>query len=470
MLKIFLFVIFTFNGVLGLNQNPGIWLTYKASFFEKYPSNLLAEYSQDFQDIKIDPSYAPNFAFKEFKIRSFNLVTGKGITKLIEDAINVTVLDFAPEFEFVIRNTSKRQVVICPSSTVTFKISAKSQTQRDFLELNDFLFKVGLIKLIEQNEGTIQDNLSVQDNFKAELEEFLNALLPIFWSQSICKRCLKEINIWNTGLSFAYLHSSPPRITPELLHHFLDGTIFLNRTGYRVPPIKAPAEFSIEDTDFKSDLRVLISSYSLNSGLYSLWESGKLVYNISTNSFIPINVATISMIFPQITSIYAGDLPMILECGANVYDEKHAPQIHLIENGFILDLAYLCDFLVLDGSTVQNVLTLQGDLKLSSELNITDNNLVLVIKDLELSNTQVIESTIGKFGMSEVEWKLKMSSRYLIEFVNNFLSKARIPVESLTTEKIKLDNLLIREEMGIIYLSFPTEQQVQAKPSINFDL
>lgn len=298
----------------------------------------------------------------------------------------------------------------------------------DYNLQGDWLIKIANSNLIK---GLIKKIIKGQINkiLSGTLKKTINQMI----ANTIANLSLPQI-IDGKTLALDYEIISSPKILNGKFLSINSKALLLNTD---IPKsLNPPFNLTDDIPDFEDSgktLELMLSEYTINSALYTIWLSGFLKATID-NSIIPneipvkLNTTTLDIIFNGISDKYGIDVPV--EINIVVADN---PNVKFAKDNVDLKSNFECKIFVLTNETVKEQaywfkFTMIGGAKFSLSENGSAN---VNANYLKIENSQMIETTVEDSNIQNLENWVNFASNVGLSYINKmYLNdlKFKIPV------------------------------------------
>jgi hypothetical protein len=216
---------------------------------------------------------------------------------------------------------------------------------------------------------------------------------------------------------------------------------------------------NISDFDFNSDkgknIELILSDYSLNSGLFTLFMMNIFKININSeilpeNFPVKINTTSLNIIFNGMSEKYGEDIPAEM-----FFKIINPPTMNFFENEMRLFLTFDCQVNVLpEGEEKQLAIRFSGDLSSDFNLKILEKgNVELSINKVQLKKISEIESNIEKADLENVQEFVNFVLATGVPILNkDYLRDLKINLPEIDGVDISDINLFIKENFVDLHL------------------
>jgi hypothetical protein len=311
-----------------------------------------------------------------------------------------------------------------------------------------------IIKLVKS-----QINSIISSSLKKSVNDYMNNLmisLPPYLD-------LKE-----KGLSLDYGIMEQPKVTNNSYLTINSKGLIVNTNISETlnPPFNITK--NIEDFDFtnnpQKNVELILSDYSLNSGLFTLFMMDILKININSeilpeNFPVKINTTTLNVIFNGISDKYGEDIPS--ELLLKIID---TPKFNFKENAMNLNIPFQCSVFVLPENTEKQLaIEFNGNLSLDLNLKITEKGKAEVnINTLDLSEVNVIQSNVEKADLGNVQELINFVFRIGVPILNkNYLNSINFNLPKISGIDFSDMNLILKENFIDLHLNPNFEEVIK---------
>lgn len=321
----------------------------------------------------------------------------------------------------------------------------------DYDITGDWLSKIANSKLIKE---------FIIISVKNQINNLLSSSLMTTVNTSIrtiISNLSTKILLNKNGLTLDYEINSSPKIEEEkFLSLFSKGLIF----NTNIPQTNNPP-FSMTENipDFnESDklAELIITDYTVNSALYSLFLSGMLKVNID-NSVLPnnfplkVNTTVLDILFNGVSKKYGYDFPVEMNCEAT-----ENPIIKFSEENFNIALNFKCKINVLVSENVkEQAYYFSSSLIANVKFALLENgNIQVNINSAKVENTQMIETKVEETNIQNVENILNFVSNAGLTYVNkNYLNDIKIKLPKIKGIDINNSTAVIKNDYVDIHVT-----------------
>ena len=234
------------------------------------------------------------------------------------------------------------------------------------------------------------------------------------------------------GLAFNYEILNSPKISSEFVILNSKGTVVNTQINKTLnPPFELPANVPDFEADAKN-AEILISDFSINSALYTLFLSKVMNINVTTDNLpgnlpLKLNTTTLDIFFNGLSNQYGLDKKIDMDCSA-----LEAPMVNLVKESINFLLKFECTLNVLkDENITEQALRFNSSMIADLGFNLGEKgHVVAMINKLNLANTTIIESNVSEIYIQNVENLINFGSNIISPYLNrNILNNFTIPLD-----------------------------------------
>lgn len=232
-----------------------------------------------------------------------------------------------------------------------------------------------------------------------------------------------------------------------------------------IPPFNlTPAIPDFNDSD--KALELLLSEYTVNAALYTLWKSGALQAKID-DSIVPpefpvkLNTTALDILFNGVSAKYGVDKPVELVCGA-----VQNPVVQFSQENVDFSLNFECKiFVFTSDNEKEQAYWFKSTVGASVKFALKENGQANVnINYAVIDNSEMIETTVEETNIENIENWLNFASNLGLSYVNkHFLNNLKIDIPVIEGVDLKNSTAVIKDK----YVDVHVTPEIQALKFLN---
>jgi len=231
------------------------------------------------------------------------------------------------------------------------------------------------------------------------------------------------------------------------------------------PPFNLTADIP-DFSDSGKSLELLISDYTVNSALYTLWLSGFLKINID-NSILPpefpvkLNTTGLDILFNGVSAKYGADKP--IEISVAMVEN---PVIKFSQENIDFNVNFECKVYVFINETEkEQAYRFKFTLDASTKLAVSENGHANVnVNYALLKNSLMIETTVEETYIENIENWINFASNVGLSYVNkNYLNELKIDIPVFKGVDLNNSTVVVKDN----YLNLHITPKVDALKFLN---
>jgi hypothetical protein len=478
----------------------GIKLTIKEELIDSLEKDFIPQIIQNLKNFSLT-NQTINYDLKitTLKINLDNIKINLDNSNFTENNFKFIMVN--PN-KILLKITDVKGDIIFDDSIKLSVFSTNSHVEAKLLKFNlNILFALNEIES-KKNKGQmlpslILENIDLDFDFTYEISgDFISKLANYSWVKSIIIRLVKSqinsvltsslkksvndylnnliislppyLDLKEKALSLDYGIMEQPKVTNNSYLTINTKGLILNTNISET--LNPPFNFTTNITDFdftndsEKNVELIISDYSLNSGLFTLFMMDILKININSeilpeNFPVKINTTTLNVIFNGISDKYGEDVPS--EMLLKIID---TPKLNLKENGINLNVPFKCIIFVLTENTEKQLaIEFNGNLSLDLSIRITENGKTEVnLNSVDLSEVNVIQSNVEKADLGNVQELMNFVFRIGVPILNKkYLNDIKLNLPKISGIDISDMNLLLKENFIDLHLKPNFEEVIK---------
>lgn len=356
--------------------------------------------------------------------------------------VNAELYSFGLKVEFALDQIESKQskgkfLPLISLQNIEVNLDFEYNLQGDWLIkiANSHLIKGFVIKLIKN-----QINSVLSGSLKKTINQTISNAISNLPANAI---------IDGKFLSFDYEILSAPKIQKDkFLTLNLEALLF----NSEIPQTLSPPFNFTEIPDFNDtgkDLELMLSEYTINSALYTMWLSGLLQLKLDT-SLIPaefpvkLNTTALDIVFNGVSAKYGVDRPIELNCAA-----LDNPIFKLAKENFDFSSNFECKIFVLTNNTeLEQAYWFNSRLGASVRFALEENGHANVnINYAIVDNSQMLQTTVQETNMENIENLINFVSSVGLPYVNkNYLNNLKINIPVLNGVDFNNSSVVVKDK------------------------
>jgi len=218
--------------------------------------------------------------------------------------------------------------------------------------------------------------------------------------------------------------------------------------------------------DSNKSLEIMVSEFTINSALYTLWRSGILQMKIDSSRIsdeIPfkLNTTVLDIIFNGVSAQYGVDRPIELDCSA-----LDNPMLKFSHENIDFGLNFECKIFVFTNDTQkEQAYWIKSTLGANFKFNLGENGHIYVnMNYAQIENSQMVQTTVEETNIENIQNEINFISNIGMPYINkNYLNNFKLEIPVIKGIDLNNSTIVIKDK----YVDFHVTPEVDVLKFLN---